>query len=115
MNREAFLATFRPLARRFDACLAEVYKLGYENVNLLDQAVMDEIASIYKRFQELELDGLDMKKDVHDKCQDEEPDTQFSGQWNRVIRYVSLYEKMFGKDPEVAKEIEEWKKAQAER
>ena len=112
LTETPFVSAIRSLTRRFDGCLSEIHKIGYENANLIPKAVMDEIASIYKLFQELELQGLDMKKEVHDKCQDEEPDTQFSGQWNRVIRYVNLYESMFGKDSEVVAEYEEWKKAQ---
>ena len=114
LTEKPFVSAIWSLTRRFDDCLSEVYKIGYENAHLIPTSVKSEIAAIYKRFQELELTGIDMKKEVHDKIQDTEPDTQFSGQWNRVIRYVNLYEGMFGKDPETLKEIEEWKKAQTE-
>jgi hypothetical protein len=111
MDRDRFLATFRPLERRFDACLAEIHKLGAENINLIGQDVMDEVAAIHARFMEIALNGIDMEKDVYSKLSDKDTET-FAGHWNRVVDFVYIYEDMFGRDPEILKEIEEWEKAQ---
>jgi len=111
MDRDTFLAAFRPLERRFDACLAEIHKIGAENISQIDQSVIDEIAAIHARFMEIALNGIDMEKDVYRKLSDKDTET-FCGHWNRVVDFVYIYEDMFGRDPEILKEIEEWEKAQ---
>jgi len=113
MDRVAFIAAFRPLERRFDACLAEIHKLGAENINRLGQDVMDEIKAVHSRFMEMTLDDIDMKKEVYDKLSDNDTET-FAGQWNRVVDFVYIYEDMFGRDPDTLREIEEWEEKQAE-
>jgi len=61
------------------------------------------------------LDGLDMQKEFWDKMKDKRyTDTKsFSGQWNRVVKFVVLYEKMFGQDPDLLAEAEAWRASQA--
>jgi len=111
MDRDTFLATFRPLESRFDACLAEIHKIGVENINLLDQSVMDEVKAIHDSFMEITLDGIDMEKDVYSKLTDKDTET-FAGHWNRVVDFVYIYEAIFGRDPEILKEIKKWEEAQ---
>jgi len=112
MNRAAFIAAFRPLERRFDACLAEIHRVGAENVNRIGQDVMDEIEAVHNRFMEITLDDIDMKKEVYDKLTDSDTES-FAGQWNRVVDFVYIYEDMFGRDPDMLREIEEWEAKQA--
>jgi len=116
MDRDTFLAVFRSLERRFDACLAEIHKIGADNIDQVIQAVGDEVKAIHARFMEFVgkgIDGIDMEKDVLSKIHDNDTET-FCGQWNRVADFVYAFEDMpnIGRDPAVLKDIEEWEKAQ---
>jgi hypothetical protein len=110
-----FLVQFRALARRFNACLAEVHRIGVESLDDLGQEVIDEVKAIHERFMEIRLDGLDMDTEIFSKMNDPRyTDTEsFAGQWNRVVKFVVLYENMFGQDPELLVEAEACKASQA--
>jgi len=112
MVRDAFLIVFRSLARRYSACLAEVNRLGERNLNQIGVEVVDEIAALHKRFEELDCDDLDMRKIRAEIDAKETEKNQFYGQWNRVTYYVLGYEDIYGEDPEVLKAAEEWMKEQ---
>jgi len=63
---------------------------------------------------EIRLDGLDMKTEIWDKMADPKyvDDGSFPNNWNRVVKFVVLYEAMFGQDPELLAEAEAWKASQ---
>jgi len=114
MKREVFLIEFRPLAKRYSDCLAEIHRHGIDKPDTLDAWVIEEIKAIHDRFMEISLDDIDMKTVIWDRMTD--PDTEsFPGQWNRITDFVIHYEEILGEDPEINAEYEEWKKERSRR
>jgi len=93
-----------------------MYRIGLENITLLGQEYRDEIKEIHNSLMRLELDreGVDMDVIFADVDKYEPERKKFFGQWNRVVRFIAIYEGMFGQDPTVLTEAEAWAKKQLE-
>jgi len=108
-----FLIVFRSLARRFNACLAEIHRVGVDNPSELGCEVIDEIYAIHAEFMTVTLDDIDMEKEIYSKLTDKSTET-WANLWNRVVGFVYAYEDIFGEDSNLLRETEELRKNYAE-
>jgi len=118
LYREAFIILFRHNAKRFNTCLAEVYRIGLDNVSLLGCEYIETIKSIHDVFMTNypKDDDNNRHGDVDEFVEKTDRDsTSFAGQWNRVVAYIVAYEKIFGEDPELIERAKKWEEAQNAR